>query len=260
MDKASASSLFLLAPDFQMAGFGRAMLQLELWAAVALMLLGAAVSLCIRCQHSVFIIIVRSAWSLWCISLGHSCYLLPSTKREAQLSERRSQLESQQRFEVVRSHTIATRRLEKSKEPEDLSTASKATEELRASHHPGYGSRDEPRYQNFLAESCLQEDTAYVEPMALDHYYNCSRLFNPPCVRSPGKQEKDEDSYSYENITIGVSQGCDPDDAVDYENSMAILTWKLQQGQAPVTESLDEEPDYINTAPGSRPALLPEQR
>ncbi|KAM7001205.1 linker for activation of T-cells family member 2 [Passerculus sandwichensis] len=178
------------------------MLQLELWAAVALMLLGAAVSLCIRCQHS-------------------------GTKREAQLSERRSH---------------------------------KATAELRASHHPGYGSRDEPRYQNFLAESCLQEDTAYVEPMALDHYYNCSRLFNPPCVRSPGKQEKDEDSYSYENVTIGGSQGCDPDDAVDYENSLAILTWKLQQGQAPVTESLDEEPDYINTAPGSRPALLPEQR
>ncbi|XP_064585342.1 linker for activation of T-cells family member 2 [Zonotrichia leucophrys gambelii] len=209
------------------------MLQLELWAAVALMLLGAAVSLCIRCQHS-------------------------GTKRDAQLNERRSQLESQQRFEVVRSHTIATRRLEKSKGPEDLSTASKATEELSGSHHPGYGSRDEPRYQNFLAESCLQEDTAYVEPMALDHYYNCSRLFNPPRVRAPGKQEKDEDSYSYENVTIGVSQGCDPDDAVDYENSMAILTWKLQQGQAPVTESLDEEPDYINTAPGSRPALLPE--
>ncbi|XP_054143477.1 linker for activation of T-cells family member 2 [Melozone crissalis] len=217
------------------AGFGMAMLQLELWAAVALMLLGVAVSLCIRCQHS-------------------------GTKQEAQLNERRSRLEGQQRFEVIRSHTIATRRLEKSKGPEDLSTASKATEELSASHHPGYGSRDEPRYQNFLAESCLQEDTAYVEPMALDHYYNCSRLFNPPGVRAPGKQEKDEDSYSYENVTVGVSQGCDPDNAVDYENSMAILTWKLQQGQAPVTESLDEEPDYINTAPGSGPALLPESR
>ncbi|KAL9826288.1 linker for activation of T-cells family member 2 isoform 3-T3 [Geothlypis trichas] len=183
------------------------MLQMELWAAVALMLLGAAVSLCVRCQ-------------------------LPATKRDAQFNERRSQLESQQRFEVIRSHTLATRRLEKSKEPEDLSIASKATEELRASHPRGYGSRDEPRYQNFLAESCLQEDSAYVEPMALDHYYNCSRLFNPPRVRAPGKQEKDEDSYSYENVTIGVSQGSDPDDAVDYENSMAILTWKLQQGQA----------------------------
>ncbi|CAN8197251.1 unnamed protein product [Coccothraustes coccothraustes] len=196
------------------------MLQLELWAAVALLLLGVAVSLCVRCH-------------------------LSAAKREAQLDEQRSQLEGQPRFEVIRSHTIATRRLEKSKEPESLSIASKATDELSASHHPGYGRRDEPRYQNFLAESCLQEDTAYVEPMALDHYYNCSRLFSPPRARSPGKREKDEDSYSYENVTIGVSQGSDPDDAVDYENSMAILTWKHQQGQ----ESPDDEPDYINTAP-----------
>ncbi|XP_038014299.1 linker for activation of T-cells family member 2 [Motacilla alba alba] len=217
------------------AGFGRAMLQPELWAAAALMLLGAAVSLCIRCQ-------------------------LSATKRETQLNEQRSQLESQQRFEVIRSHTIASRRLEKSKEPENLPIASKATEELSASHHPGYGSRDEPRYQNFLAENCLQEDPAYVEPMSLDHYYNCSRLFKPPRARSPGKPEKDEDSYSYENVTIGVSQGSDPDDAVDYENSMTILTWKRQQGQAPPTESLDDEPDYVNTGPLSGPALLPEQR
>ncbi|XP_041255507.1 linker for activation of T-cells family member 2 [Onychostruthus taczanowskii] len=210
------------------------MVQLELWAAAALMLLGAAVSLCIRCQ-------------------------LSATKRETQLNQQRSQLESQQRFEVIRSHTIATRRLEKSKEPENFSIASKATEELSASHHPGYGSREEPRYQNFLAENCLQEETAYVEPRSLDHYYNCSRLFSPPCAGSPGKPEKDEDSCSYENVTIGVSQGSDSDDAVDYENSMTILTWKLQQGQAPLTESLDDEPDYINTGPVSGPALLPQQ-
>ncbi|XP_053817323.1 linker for activation of T-cells family member 2 [Vidua chalybeata] len=204
------------------------MVQLELWAAAALMLLGAAVSLCVRCQR----------WA---------------TKRETQLNEQRNQFESQQRFEVIRSHTIATRRLEKSKEPEKLSIASKATEELSASHHTGYGSRDECRYQNFLAENCLQEDTAYVEPLSLDHYYNCTRFFKPP-------REKDEDCYSYENVTIGVSQGSDSDEAVDYENSMTILTWKLQQGQAPVTESLDDEPDYINTGPVSGPALLPEQR
>ncbi|XP_072793311.1 linker for activation of T-cells family member 2 isoform X2 [Taeniopygia guttata] len=209
------------------AGFGRAMVQPELWAAAALMLLGAAVSLCLRCQ-------------------------LSATKRETQLNERRSQLESQQRFEVIRSHTAATRRLEKSKEPEKLSIASKANEGLSASHHTGYGSRDQARYQNFLAENCLEEDTAYVEPMSLDHYYNCTRLFKPPCGRSPGKPEKDEDSYSYENVTIGVSQGSDPDEAVDYENSMTVLTWKLQQGQAPVTESLDDEPDYINTDPAVR--------
>ncbi|XP_032934303.1 linker for activation of T-cells family member 2 [Catharus ustulatus] len=211
------------------------MAQLELWAAAALMLLGAAVSLCIRCQLS------------------------PATKRETQLNEHGNQLEGQPRFEVIRSHTIATRRPESVKETEDLPIARKATEELTASHHPGYGSRDESRYQNFLTESCLQEENPYVEPISLDHYSNCPRLFHPPRVSSPHKQEKDEDSYSYENVTIGASQGSDPDDAVDYENSTAIQTWKLQQGQASLTESLDDEPDYINTCPGSSPALLSEQ-
>ncbi|KAF4792629.1 linker for activation of T-cells family member 2 [Turdus rufiventris] len=163
------------------------------------MMLGAAVSLCIRCQLS------------------------PATKRETQLDEQRSQLEGQQRFQVIRSHTVATQRLESVKEPENLPIARKASEELGASHHPGYGSRDESRYQNFLTE-------------------------------------KDEDSYSYENVTIGASQGSDPDDTVDYENSMAIQTWKLQQGQASLSESLDDEPDYINTCPGSSPALLSEKR
>ncbi|KAM7033246.1 linker for activation of T-cells family member 2 isoform 2-T2 [Acridotheres tristis] len=253
------------------------MAQLELWAAAALMLLGVAVSLCIRCQLS------------------------PATKRETQLNEQRSQLESQQRFEVVRSHTIATRRLESTKEPESLSIARKATEELSASHHSDYGeqlpgtgtdtvthraagagmdlkdhllpppamagtpstipgSRDESRYQNFLTESCLQEENDYVEPISLDNYYNCTLLFQPPCGTSPGKQEKDEDSYSYENVTIGAFRGSDPDDTVDYENRMAIKTWKLQQGQASLTESPDDEPDYINTCPVSHPALLSEQR
>ncbi|XP_010400837.3 linker for activation of T-cells family member 2 isoform X2 [Corvus cornix cornix] len=216
------------------AGFGWAMVQPELWAAAALMLLGAALSLCLKCQRS-------------------------ATKRETQLHEQRSQLESQQRFEVIRSHTTATRRLEKIKEPENFSIARKATEELSASCHTGYGSRDESRYQNFLAENCLQEDAAYVEPISLDYYYNCTRFFAPPRGSCPGKQEKDEDSYSYENVTTGASQGSDPDDTVDYENSMAIHTWKLQQGQAPLTESPDDEPDYINAGPVSGPALLSEQ-
>ncbi|KAM4886913.1 linker for activation of T-cells family member 2 isoform 2-T2 [Sylvia borin] len=201
----------------------QAMVPPELCAAAALMLLGAAVSLCIRCQHS-------------------------ATERETQLSQRRSQLESQQRFAVIQPRTT-TRRLEQIKEPENLPIARKAIEELSASHHTGY-------------ENCLQE-SAYVEPISLGLYYNCTRIFNPPQGRS---QEKDEDSYSYENVIIGASQGSDPgsdpDDAVDYENSMAIHTWKLQhrQATASLTESLDDEPDYINTGPVSGPALLSQQR
>ncbi|XP_032849627.2 linker for activation of T-cells family member 2 isoform X4 [Tyto alba] len=107
------------------------MAQLELlWAAAALMLFGAAVSLCVKCQ-------------------------LSATKREKHPSERRSQLESQQRFEVIRSHSMlaTTRRLEQIKEHENLSIARKTTKELGTSRRSGYGSGTECRYQNFLTGS-----------------------------------------------------------------------------------------------------------
>ncbi|XP_009068259.1 PREDICTED: linker for activation of T-cells family member 2 [Acanthisitta chloris] len=149
------------------------MVQLELLcAAAALMLLGAAVSLCIRCQQS-------------------------ATKRETQLREPRSQFESHQSFEVIRSYS---------------------------------GMEAEPRYQNFLTEECLQGDSAYVEPISLD-YYNCAGFFSPP-------KEKEEDSYSYENVIIGVSHGSGPDESVDYENSAALHTWKkLQQAEVALVQA-----------------------
>ncbi|XP_065709240.1 linker for activation of T-cells family member 2 isoform X2 [Patagioenas fasciata] len=202
--------------------------QLELlWAAAALMmLLGAIVSLCVKCQ-------------------------LSATKREKQQSERRSQFESQQGFEVIRSYSTTTRRLEQIKEPENFSIARNITKELGASRHAGYGSRTESRYQNFLTEDCLRGDTAYVEPIALD-YYNHARFFTPP-------NEKEEDSHSYQNVIIGVSHSCDPDDSADYENSTAIHIWKLQQAEALQTESLDDEPDYVNATPAADPVPLSKQ-
>ncbi|KAM9526111.1 linker for activation of T-cells family member 2 [Guaruba guarouba] len=198
------------------------MVQMELlWAATALMLLGAAISFCVKCQRS-------------------------ATKREKQLNERRSQLRSRQSFEVIRSHSTMTRRLEQLKEPENLSIVSKTTKELGASCHAGYGSRAESRYRDFLTEDCLQGDDTYVEPIPLG-YYNSATFFTPP-------NEKEEDSHSYQNIIIGASQGSDLDDAEDYENSAAIYTWQLHQAEALQAESLDDEPDYVNTAPASGPA------
>ncbi|XP_065550281.1 linker for activation of T-cells family member 2 isoform X2 [Lathamus discolor] len=199
----------------QQAECGQAMVQMELlWAAAALMLLGAAISLCAKCQRS-------------------------ATKQEKQLNEQRSQLRSHQSFEVIRSHATMTRRLEQVKEPENLSIVRKTTKELGATRHAGY-------------EDCLQGDDAYVEPISLD-YYNSATFFTPP-------KEKEEDSHSYQNIIIGASQGSDLDDAADYENSSAIYTWQHHQAEALQTESLDDEPDYVNTAPASGPAPLSKQR
>ncbi|XP_061211471.1 linker for activation of T-cells family member 2 isoform X3 [Neopsephotus bourkii] len=118
------------------------MVQMELlWAAATLMLLGAAISICAKCQRS-------------------------ATQREKQLNDQRSQLRSRQSFEVIRSHSTMTRRLEQVKEPENLSIVRKTTKELGATHHAGY-------------EDCLQGDDAYVEPISLD-YYNSATLFTPP--------------------------------------------------------------------------------
>ncbi|XP_010084024.1 PREDICTED: linker for activation of T-cells family member 2 [Pterocles gutturalis] len=231
------------------------MAQLELlWAAAALMLLGAIVSLCVKCQ-------------------------LSATKRAKQPSERSSQFESQQGFEVIRSHSSEYDRCAGllpcgvgvlhaqnggsdcvllatiSMEAKEIAVAvhnRKTTEEFSASCRAGYGSRTESRYRNFLTEDYLRGDAAYVEPISLD-YYNCARFFTPPI-------EKEEDSHSYQNVINGVSHGSDTDDALDYENSAAIHFWKLQQAEALQPDSLDEEPDYVNTAPVSGPAPLAKPR
>ncbi|NXL84584.1 NTAL protein, partial [Alectura lathami] len=195
-----------------------------LWAAAVLMLLGVAVSACVRCQFY-------------------------ATKQGKKQSERRSQLESQQRFEVVRSYSAVTRRLEQMKEPKNLAITRNALEELGTSRHVGVASSAEPRYQNFLTEDSLHGDAAYVEPIPLD-YYSHARCFSPP-------RDKEEDSYSYQNVLVGVPCGSGLDDAEDYENSAAIHVWKVQQAEAMLyADSQDEEPDYVNTEPASDPVLL----
>ncbi|XP_035415074.1 linker for activation of T-cells family member 2 isoform X3 [Cygnus atratus] len=204
------------------------MAQLELlWVAAALMLLGAAVSACVRCQ-------------------------LSGTKREKKQSKQTSQLGNQQSFEVIRSHSTVTRRLDQIKEPENFTITRKAHEELGASRPLGIESRTEPRYQNFLTEDYLCEDAAYVEPISVDFYEHAK------CFTSPNAKE--EDSHSYQNVFIGDACGSGLDDVDDYENSTAIHAWKIEQSAAALyIESQDEEPDYVNTDPTSDPTLLSKQ-
>ncbi|NXJ15983.1 NTAL protein, partial [Odontophorus gujanensis] len=193
-----------------------------LWAAAALMLLGVAVSTCVRCQQYGKALL-RAPWG----AVG-GCFP-PGV------------LERPQRFEVIRSCSTVTRRLERIKEPENL--ARKAPDELSTSCHIGTESSAEPRYQNFLTGTCC---TA-LEPIPLD-YYSHSRFFSPP---------KDEDSHSYQNVVIGAPCSSELDDAEDYENSTAIEVWKVQQAKATLyAESQDEEPDYVNTDPALGPVLL----
>nr|XP_005027404.2 linker for activation of T-cells family member 2 isoform X1 [Anas platyrhynchos]XP_027301763.1 linker for activation of T-cells family member 2 isoform X1 [Anas platyrhynchos] len=206
------------------------MAQLELlWAAAALMLLGAAVSACVRCQ-------------------------LSGTKREKKQNKQTNQLGSQQTFEVIRSHSMlaVTRRLDQIKEPENFTITRKAHEELGASRPFGIDSRTEPRYQNFLTEDYLCEDAAYVEPIPVAFYEHAK------CFTSP--KAKEEDSHSYQNVFIGDTCGSGLDDVDDYENSPAIHAWKSEQSAAALyIDSQDEEPDYVNTNPAPDPTLLSKQ-
>uniref|UniRef100_A0A8D0FSA1 Linker for activation of T-cells family member 2 n=1 Tax=Strix occidentalis caurina TaxID=311401 RepID=A0A8D0FSA1_STROC len=87
--------------------------------------------------------------------------------------------------------------------------------------------------------------SSHREPISLD-YYNCARFFTPP----NGKV----------SIIILSKLFLVTDDAVDYENSAAMHMWKLQQAEALQTESPDDEPDYVNTAPASGPAFLSKHR
>ncbi|XP_025905934.1 linker for activation of T-cells family member 2 [Nothoprocta perdicaria] len=194
-----------------------------LWAAASLMLLGAAVGVCVRCQ-------------LW------------ASKREKQQSERRRELENQRSFEVIRSRSmLTTRRLEQNKASENSPVTRKSNEELGTTRRVGSEDRAESRYQNFLKEDQLHEEAAYIDPISWD-YYN---WMNPGSLHGG----REEDSFSYQNVVVGACLGSSSvtDDAGDYENSTAIRIWTLQQ------ESPDEEPDYVNTDPASGLASLPEQ-
>ncbi|XP_067394263.1 linker for activation of T-cells family member 2-like [Emydura macquarii macquarii] len=83
------------------------MSQVELlWAAASLMLLGALVSMCMKCQRS-------------------------ATKREKNLSKQRNLHENQQRFEVIRSYSIATTRQDQIKLPDNIPVTRKTNERLQ---------------------------------------------------------------------------------------------------------------------------------
>ncbi|CAM5104770.1 unnamed protein product [Natator depressus] len=168
------------------------MSQVELlWAAASLMLLGALVSMCMKCRHS-------------------------ATKREKKLCKQRKLHENQQGFEVIRSYSIAVTRQEQIKLPDNIPVTRKTSERLQASRIDGDSA--EPRYQNFRREDNQELDAAYVNPIATD-YYNCGTFLRPP-------NEKEEDSCSYQNVVIGASNSTESDDVEDYENSASIKIWQ----------------------------------
>ncbi|KAH1178722.1 linker for activation of T-cells family member 2 [Mauremys mutica] len=179
-----------------------------LWAAASLMVLGALVSLCVKCQRS-------------------------ATKREKKLCKQRKLHGNQPAFEVIRSYSIAMTRQDQIKLPDNIPVTRKSSERLQATGIDGDSA--EPRYQNFMREDNQELDATYVNPIATD-YYNCAKFLRPP-------NEKEEDSCSYQNVVIGASNSAESDDVEDYENSVSIKIWQ----QSNISESPDDYPDYVNS-------------
>ncbi|XP_034608551.1 linker for activation of T-cells family member 2 isoform X1 [Trachemys scripta elegans] len=185
------------------------MSQVELfWAAASLMLLGALVSMCMKCQRS-------------------------ATKQEKKLCKQRTLHENQPGFQVIRSYSIAVTRQDEIKLPDNIPVTRKTNKRLQATDIDGDNA--EPRYQNFMREDNQELDAAYVNPIASD-YFNCRTFLRPA-------NEKEEDSCSYQNVVIGTSNSAESDDVDDYENSASIKIWK----QSNISESPDDYPDYVNS-------------
>nr|XP_014435526.1 linker for activation of T-cells family member 2 isoform X2 [Pelodiscus sinensis] len=103
-----------------------------LWAAASLLLLGALVSMCMKCQRS-------------------------ATKRDKKLSKHRSRHENQQGFEVIRSYSMTTTRQDQMEWPENILLTRKTSKDLQATSTEG--DNGEPRYQNFMRDdSCSYEN------------------------------------------------------------------------------------------------------
>ncbi|XP_033028502.1 linker for activation of T-cells family member 2-like isoform X2 [Lacerta agilis] len=114
----------------------------------------------------------------------------------------------------------------------------------KRSIHPALASRlqacPEPRYQNIEKVLQVEQDPAYVKPIAADIYYNCGSFL---------RQSSGDDTYSYQNVAgPSRSSGLVLADVDVYENSTTIQIWKHSQ----IADSDDDESDYINSDPNCR--------
>uniref|UniRef100_A0A803YCC8 Linker for activation of T cells family member 2 n=1 Tax=Meleagris gallopavo TaxID=9103 RepID=A0A803YCC8_MELGA len=152
------------------AACGQAMAQPELlWAAAALMLLGVAVSACVRCQ-------------------------LYATKRGKD-SNQGSQMEHPQGFEVIRSYSAVTQRPERIKKPKNL--ARKAPEELSTSCHIDfeYCLHGDAAYVEPIPLDYYGHNRFFSPPNDEDSHSYQNVLIKDPCCSEM------DDAEDYENST-----------------------------------------------------------
>nr|XP_033777069.1 linker for activation of T-cells family member 2 isoform X2 [Geotrypetes seraphini] len=148
-----------------------------LWAVASLMLLGALVTLCMKCTQS-------------------------KVTQKNRCSEQSNLNEDELRFQVVRSYTMM-----RHEQKADKSQPRRNT--LKCPGTQSY--REEPRYLNVTTANGSESDATYIDPITMD-YYNCGHFLRPPTddeaipsyenivISSTSKSEPaTDDSSDYEN-------------------------------------------------------------
>ncbi|XP_048822605.1 linker for activation of T-cells family member 2 isoform X3 [Lagopus muta] len=168
-----------------------------LWAAAALMLLGVAVSACVRCQ-------------------------LYATKRGKD-SNQRSQLERPQRFEVIRSYSAVTQRPERIKEPKNL--ARKAPEELSTSCHVGFEDclHGDAAYVEPIPLGYYSHNRFFSPPKDEDSHSYQNVVISDPCSSELDDAEDYENSAAIEVWKVHQAEATlyaeSKDEEPDYVNT-----------------------------------------
>ncbi|XP_012597671.2 linker for activation of T-cells family member 2 isoform X2 [Microcebus murinus] len=192
-----------------------------LWPGVALLLLGVAASLCVRCSR-------------------------PGAKRSEKIYEQRSLQESRQSFAVAQTYSLVGH-------PwpgplvDTVSDAAHTRKEKLLQFSPDLEDPASCRYQNFRKGSRHGSDTGYIDPIARCYYDR---------ERFPKPSEDDDDTNSYENVLICKPRTSDNEECEDYQNSASIRQWResrravehvwREAPPSPGSPEEDGEPDYVN--------------
>ncbi|XP_029469233.1 linker for activation of T-cells family member 2 isoform X2 [Rhinatrema bivittatum] len=142
------------------------MSHVELLGAVAsIMLLGALVTLCMKCRQS-------------------------KVTRKNTCIQQRNLNEDQLRFQVIRTYTMI-----RQEQKSDESQPRRNTVQCPITVYNNV----EPRYQNVMTENELDSAAAYIDPISMD-YYNCRQFLRPPTVRDDsGEYENAVNIQTWEN-------------------------------------------------------------
>ncbi|KAM3855364.1 linker for activation of T-cells family member 2 isoform 2-T2 [Vipera latastei] len=182
--------------------------QVELiWGAFSLMILGALISMCMKCQQT------------------------GSKEEKANVHNQRTQCEDQQDCDE-RPYLSSVSRQPQMK---GMCHTPKQSKSRKLSSFNDLETCSKSRFPNLTTEIQTEADSTYVEPLS-SHHYNWQKVTG---------LSSDDDSHGYQNV-IGTTKSSRCDEVI-YENNLAIQIWKQVQISESGSANCEEESIYINT-------------